>query len=149
MIDNLKKNIKRLLADQSLSANALEKRAGLKASAVQNILHGRSKKPSIDVIASIAKELNCSVEDLMGEGSVSSEKDVLSSQSFELSVIEAICPILFDELKKFNPTIDKSLLMKLLEEIHSYVLKLPNKDVNKAFIEWIVESFLSQTFKRW
>lgn len=62
----LQKNIKQQLKKQNLSIAELERRIGLRH-AVVNILHGRSKNPSIHLAHAIAKELGFSVESMLTE----------------------------------------------------------------------------------
>ena len=62
----LQNNIKLQLNKKNISIAELERRAGLRH-AVINILRGRSKNPSIKIASAIAKELECSIEDLITE----------------------------------------------------------------------------------
>ena len=50
--------------EKGLSAFALERIAGLKTTAVYNILNDKSKNPKFDTLVRIAKALDCSVYDL-------------------------------------------------------------------------------------
>lgn len=62
----LQENIKRKLKKQKLSIAELERRTGLRHSVI-NIMHGRSKNPSAKTTLAIAKELGCSIEELLTE----------------------------------------------------------------------------------
>lgn len=66
-MNTLKTNIKNEMEKKSWSVHALERQAGLRPSAIRNILYGRSKNPSLSVIQSIANALECSVADLIDE----------------------------------------------------------------------------------
>ncbi len=59
--------LKQKMEQEGITAYALEKRAGLKPSAVNNIIYGKSKNPSITVLKAISRALNCTVADLIGE----------------------------------------------------------------------------------
>ena len=153
MINALKKNLKKLLSDQNISAHALEKKAGLKPSAIQNILQGRSKRPGIDVIVAISKELGCTVEDLMDsedavQGSVAQFVSPNVPKEWEISVIENISLMLFSELKKRYSFVDRSVFSLLLEESYSYALRTPRKEINRSFISWLAERVLREQKKR-
>ena len=63
---NIKDEIRDRLENKRLSISTLEKEAGLKKSAVSNILLDRSKKPSYETIKAIAKVFECSPEELIG-----------------------------------------------------------------------------------
>ena len=144
MIDTLKSNIKRLLSDHNLSAHALERRAGLKPSAIQNILHGRSKRPGIDVIYAIAQELNCSVDDLMERPiEAISPKVELAPPVWNIQALETIIPILLLELKKHQKTVEKNTLLILLNEVYSYAEKTDTQNVSHSFIAWLTERVLT------
>src|SRR5581483_645813 len=62
----MQENIKRQLQAKNMTAAELERRTGI-PHAVVNILHGRSKNPSIKTAQAIAKELGCSVEELLAD----------------------------------------------------------------------------------
>lgn len=47
-IDNLQETIQEKLEENKISVKELERQAGLKVSAVQNILSGRSNNPGIE-----------------------------------------------------------------------------------------------------
>ena len=63
----ISRHIKEKMVEKGLSAHALEKLAGLKLSAVQNIIYGRSKNPSVNILIPIAQALGCTVSDLLEE----------------------------------------------------------------------------------
>jgi transcriptional regulator with XRE-family HTH domain len=66
MSSYLQAQIKIRMEAKNLSIYALEKKAGLKRSAVRNIIQGFSKKPGAEVLLAIAQILECTVEDLAG-----------------------------------------------------------------------------------
>lgn len=135
MIDNLKRNIKTLLKHQNLSAYSLEKKAGLRPSAIQNILQGRSKNPGIDAVVAIATELGCTVEDLIRN----KEPVQTISETFDLALLDGIISILIPELQKTHREISLQSFIGLLKDVYLYTQKMPNQEINKAFIEWLVE----------
>lgn len=72
MNEQLILKIKEKMENQHLSVYALEKEAGLKPQAVRNILWGKSKNPGGAVLKAIAKVLNCSVDELLGDNKLES-----------------------------------------------------------------------------
>jgi transcriptional regulator with XRE-family HTH domain len=66
LVDTIQEQLRTRIPDKNLNARELERRAGLKMSAVRNILSGHSKNPGIEVIAAIAKVLECSTDELLG-----------------------------------------------------------------------------------
>lgn len=77
----LQRNIKRQLQAKNLSVAELERRIGIRH-AVVNILHGRSKNPSIHLTHAIAKELGLSLESMLAADDVTfSSTDASSSKA--------------------------------------------------------------------
>jgi transcriptional regulator with XRE-family HTH domain len=150
MINNLGLNIRNLLLDQNISAYAVERRAGLKPSVLQNILQGRSKRPGIDVVAAIAKELGCSIEFLIGEKNPS-PVTLKTAEGifplFDLQLLEAISTTIFSILKKQRTTIRFPLFCAALEESYQYMAKLPEPKIDYNFIVWLVERFVAEDSK--
>lgn len=134
----LQKNLLSQLKEKNMSINALEKISGLKQSAIQNIIRGRSKKPSADLLMAIAQALDCSVEDLL-------KSDHLHSPASS-SIKKQWAPELYrDALKKVQSILDskkivsdKDHVLKTVEEVYLYSLEgnLPHAD--QRFAEWIV-----------
>ena len=58
----------------SISVNELERRAGVKPYSIRNILHGKSSKPSAEIVFAIAKEIGCSVEELLSSNFIEGKK---------------------------------------------------------------------------
>jgi transcriptional regulator with XRE-family HTH domain len=67
MIEMLVEKIKFLLEENNLSVQALEKKAGLKANAVYNLISGNIKKPKLQTVQSLSQALSCSFEDLVDD----------------------------------------------------------------------------------
>ena len=63
----LKDNLRSLIDKHNISVHALEKKAKLKIHSIQNILTGRSKKPSAETLQAIASVLGTTVEKLLSE----------------------------------------------------------------------------------
>jgi len=70
---NLKQKIREKLNEQNLSVAALEKKAGLKMSAVRNILRGQTRKPSAYTLKKISDALNCKIDDLLVEDHINNK----------------------------------------------------------------------------
>ena len=82
--------IKRRMIAKSLNIQSLEKKAGLKISAVRNILNGTSKKPNVFTLYAIAEALSCSILDLLGSdmtgGAESSRNSPNASRPWDSSL---------------------------------------------------------------
>jgi transcriptional regulator with XRE-family HTH domain len=165
MNTKLQANIKKRLSVRSLSVSELERRAGLKQSTVQNILHGRSKNPSIETIKCIAQELNCSIEELIGEIVFSGASDNASSSpglkaaspsttglaegrfgaeeesSWNADLfIKAIITVQ-TILDKKNIKLPKKQILASVEEVYKYSIGI-SEDIDRRFAEWIIEKIL-------
>lgn len=134
---------------EGFSAYSLERSAGLKANAVHNIISGRSKNPSINILQSIAKALNCSVSDLIGEEVVNStsappqEKIITSStisNTIENKELYIECLIYFCTLlRKHKCWLGKEKVWSCIDELYLYSLKTNKKKVDKHFAKWFFE----------
>lgn len=146
---NLSERIKIKLSHQGLSTAAFEKKAGLKPGAVNNILYGRSKNPTISIIQSIASAFECRISDLIDDdfSSAGDEKlnNFLSSdttpwnqelyiQSFEYAVTL---------IRSMNISCSKTKLLDCVEEIYRYSNKGQSATVDKRFSEWLIEKMIS------
>jgi len=144
----LQKNLRDILSKNNLSVSELERRAGLKQRAIQNILMGRSTNPGIDIISQLAKNLGCSIEELISEQTLDikkSEKKPEPPNHFPWN------PILFNNTfefvnqfiteKKITPPINK--VLDCIREIYSYCFDNDKNVLDKKFAEWIVNNRFS------
>lgn len=132
MNDTLSTNIRQHLAERNMTVSELERRTGLKH-AIINILHGRSKNPTIRVAQAIAKELNCRVEDLFA----SNPSNPLSNEPWNGDLYaEVVAGILARTVHK---QISYHLARQWIEEIYQYVLKSPTKQLDEYFLDWFVD----------
>jgi transcriptional regulator with XRE-family HTH domain len=143
--------MRKKMQEEGLSAYALEKRAGLKPSVVHNILQGRSKNPAISTLHSVAKALNCTVSDLIGEEAPSlslPQQDSVSSPIFihnnelYINCLAYLCSF----LKKRKIFLDRDQVLNYVNEIYAFSLKKGSNRVDAHFVEWIVEKNMKQDF---
>jgi transcriptional regulator with XRE-family HTH domain len=147
MSSYLQEQIKERMGAKNLTIYALEKKAGLNRSAVRNILQGFSKKPSADILKSIATVLECTLDDLVGSNEVSSE--VLKSTSRTPTNIRETHmwkeTLFFDAVKTISHLIaEKSLVLKLdqvtglINEAYKYSISKNSDHVDQDFCKWLV-----------
>lgn len=147
-LSTLQYELRHRMQDKGISANALEKRAGLKPSAVQNILQGKSKRPTALLLQAIANELNCSISDLLGE---SPNKEVgLEAMRLDLGKInnswdsklyvEAI-QIVEELLTKKKISANKETVLKYAEEIYRYSTESQSGQLDHYFASWLVDHY--------
>jgi len=123
------------MQENNISAHALEKRAGLKSSAVHNILYGRSKNPSLNLIQTIAETLNCTLSELLDDNQpASSEVNAPWESGLYIECLETISHIL--KTKKIQ--IPRKEILDCVDEVYFYSLKNEQKIADKKFAEWII-----------
>lgn len=147
----IRKQIISKMKQNNISAHALEKKAGLKPSAVQNILYGRSKNPSIFILQAISKALDCSITDLIGEQNIelsltippsSPKKDILWNCELYLDSLESVSHFL--KKKKCHHLKEKRIL-DYVDEVYMYSLKKGLKSADLYFTKWLIERNYMET----
>lgn len=136
----LQMQLKKRLQDNGLSANALEKRAGLKPSAVQNILQGKSKHPTAVLLQAISKELNCSVSDLLDQNQSEKQEKPIEKVNWNSKLYVEAIQLVEDLLSKEKIEVTKEVVLKYADEIYRYSLKEGNLD--HRFAQWLIEQYL-------
>ncbi|EKE10416.1 MAG: hypothetical protein ACD_16C00036G0006 [uncultured bacterium] len=139
-------NIKKKISEVGLSVHALEKKAGLKQSAVQNILYGKSKKPSLHLIQSIAQVLHCTTSELLEEGigglsrKENEEKPtILQTETWNVDLYIDTLRIINSLSKKNKNSLSKDEFFSCAEEIYLYSLKTDKLKPDKHFAEWLID----------
>ncbi len=141
--------IKSKMEALDISAHGLEKKAGLRPSAVQNILYGRSKNPSIFIVQAIAQALDCSVADLIGEQeSINLDYNPKASLN-QLNKDDAAwdCALYLDSLetvarllkRKKHYHLKSMTILDYADEVYTYSLKRGIHSVDVYFTEWLIE----------
>lgn len=146
MSTSIAKHISTRMRAKNLTLTALEKEAGLKPSAVQNILRGRSKRPSADILQAVADVLGCSVKELLTQQETSYEEDLAQSNTKLLSH-EYEHPELFLEIVNFVNNALKNKENKLtieqfmscIQEIYLHSLQKAPKHMDEEFAEWWID----------
>ncbi len=137
IMNALQDNIKRQLHAKNMTAAELERRTGL-PHAVINILHGRSKNPSIRTAQAIAKELGCSIEELFGNtteiATSTSEPPAWNMQLYS-AAFQALCKQV--EASKLQPSPEQ--MSQWLTDIYKYSLGAKDAIVDARFVQWLLE----------
>lgn len=137
---HLSQKIQDYASRNNVSISELERRAGLKPCTIRNIIHGRSKNPTIDTIAQIANELNCSVEKLLSKEDLT-EKELLPEN---VTILKKCTEIVFENLISRKATPKMSEIFKYVEDVYNYTAKKNAKTPDKEFVEWLGEKILSK-----
>lgn len=159
----LNQKLKQKLDESGLSVHALEKKAGLKRSAVQNILHGRSKKPSAEILFAISKVFGCSIRELLDKNSPSvryegSQPLLTENPAPQESLIAAnpdkplnielyvkatkTAEKLF---KKFSSSYNEAIALRYILEVYQYASNSHHDNIDSYFAEWLFKKTFEDT----
>lgn len=140
--NNLKAQVLNRMKEKNLGPIELEKRAGLTRGAATNIIHGRSKNPTLETISSIANVLNCTIDELLEDP----EKTVIKTVKKQDHQYETLIDLFYQVLdhtvlciKNVKQDLSLDQFLDALREGYVYSLLKNNKQVDKKFIEWIID----------
>lgn len=132
----LQKNLRHRLEENNISANALERKAGLKPSAVQNILQGKSKRPAAELLIAISNELGCAVEDLLSEKKDS--RDQKGVKEWIPTLYVNSLRVVQLELERMKVNLEKQEVLALADEVYTYSVRGSTQFADKRFATWLV-----------
>jgi transcriptional regulator with XRE-family HTH domain len=145
----LQEQINTRMKEKNLTANTVEKKAGLKISAVRNILLGKSKNPGVEILIAIANTLECSVDELLGKNLSNSKQ--LSGNLSPHQKDQELCVWKHDlykdslrsaqnhiEKHKLSPTSEQMLFF--VREIYFYSLNSTDNIADQRFTKWIIDN---------
>jgi len=138
LMGNLKHILKKKIEEQGISAHALEKMAGLKPSAVQNILYGRSKNPSILTIKAIADALGCEITTLI-DIPESAKKEPTPNHIWDQELYLECSTACNESLHHMGMSFSKDAILNIIDETYHYTVSNTLKKPDKNFIRWIIE----------
>lgn len=145
MTTHLARQIAARLKAKNLSINMLEKEAGLKSRAVQNIMRGKSKKPSAELLRAIAGILDCSIEDLLGnevffnnETPLKSRTDILFNKYENPEVLTEALNSINRKLKGKDHLINAQQVIDCLTETYVHALQKTPHSIDEEFIDWYI-----------
>lgn len=145
----LQQKLKAKIQETGISVHALEKKAGLKPSAVQNILQGRSKKPNAEILHAVAKVLGCNIYELIG-----SEPSTIVSQ-----VTTGMMEVIYDDYKSelfleavrmankifktkgIKPT--NQIAFSYICDIYGYSIETKATTIDVRYAEWLARKRFS------
>ncbi len=134
MNNALQTNIRRQLQEKNMSAAELERRTGI-PHAVINILHGRSKNPSIRTAQAIAKELGCSIEELFSE----QQSNIDNINPCNLQLYKSVFNVMCEHIEKLNLQPTPEQMSSWLSDIYKYSQSSPEKRIDLRFVQWLLE----------
>lgn len=135
----LQKNLERLIKEKDYQIAGLERRAGLRKNNIYNILKGLSKKPSAEILQSIADTLGVSVKDLYS--SSTSSRKFLNKDDY--SLIEKVIKKTTETTQNLNIEMTLVDFINVTKEIFEYSAISETNEPDDRFIRWT----LQQKFK--
>jgi transcriptional regulator with XRE-family HTH domain len=133
-------SIKRKLLEQNLTVSALEKKAGIRPSSLQNIIQGRSKNPNLDTLKTVAKALECSVSDLLEEDRISADIELfLGKNAWNQDRYFDIISSVISVCRKSKRILPKKVFLLAVEEIYDYALRYSKNNVDQDLIDWVLQ----------
>lgn len=141
MAHSVAEKIRHKIESQNLSVMGLEKKAGLKVHAVQNILSGQSKKPNVDTLVAVANALGCTLSDLI-DGAPASKTSSSNSKTDSFSnweLLEEINIYVVREMKKIHNNISPLVFSETIQEIYAYCEDIGNGAFDKGFATWVLK----------
>lgn len=147
----LQQRLKEKLSEAGLSVHALEKQAGLKRSAVQNILHGRSKKPSAQILQAVAKILGCDINELLSthsatHASFTNSAIASAEQTFNARLYTEAAQVAGDILQQAMAIPSTSQALFYIQEIYQYSVETNKTHIDNDFALWLAnKTFLAHS----
>jgi transcriptional regulator with XRE-family HTH domain len=132
----LKDNIETLIEKNDYRVSKVEELARLKHGNISNILSGRSKKPSAEILLSIAKVFGVTVEDLFRNKEISPTTHLSSN---EISLFLDIVIYLSNKIESLNIKIYYQDLISMINEIFEYSIGNKDYELDKKFIDWYIK----------
>jgi len=130
----LQKNLERIVKDRNYQITELERKAGLKKNNIYNIIKGISKKPSAELLQSVADALGITIKDLYNPAI---ENTVyLNDNDFKL--MENVLKSIIEEAQKIQLKITEVELTNIMLEVFKYSKPDPKQNIDKKFINWLL-----------
>ena len=145
-MNSLKSKIESEIKKKNWSVHALERQAGLKPSAIQNILRDRSKNPSISMIQAIASALGCSITDLIDENENKDKKNDKTElykntyswdQPLFCACMQEFLLVISQEQIYFT---DQAKICEIINKLYNYCCMNDLKKPDRNFLKWLFET---------
>ncbi|WP_039454886.1 helix-turn-helix domain-containing protein [Candidatus Jidaibacter acanthamoebae] len=147
LAEKLREIIAQKIEEQKRTISSVEKIAGLPQNAVRNIVEGRSQNPTITTLHAIARALNCSLDELIGNlsssnvaGFNSNKADKhLDSIEWNPDLFHKITEAIIAYIKEINLQPKLPQILFFIEESYVYSVTKKNNEFDPQFIEWLIE----------
>ncbi len=135
----LKDNIESLISQKNYRVSKVEELAGIKHGNLSNILSGRSKKPSAEILLSIANVFGVTIEELFKNKAIQPSKYLTKE---ELNLFLNIITYLNNQIDSKELNIYYQDFIFMVNEVYEYSSSNEDKEIDNKFIDW----YLKQKF---
>lgn len=136
MATALQIRLKHLMQEKNLRTSDLEKLAGLKMSAVRNIMLGKTKHPKAETLQAIVDVLGCTIADLLGKETQKEDahpSPKVGCPQLLLEAAQSLVSLL--EQEKSELTLDQACL--IIKETYAYSAQNNSKKADHQFAKWL------------
>lgn len=144
MSTHLANQISSRMRAKNLSVASLEREAGLTNHSVRNILRGKSKRPSAEVLLAVADVLGCSINDLMvkeeifeNTGYSGDKQDILNSDYKPSELMEQAVKVVNAKVHQMGKILTLKQFLSCVEEVYIHALQR-GKSVDEAYADWFI-----------
>jgi transcriptional regulator with XRE-family HTH domain len=131
------------------SISQLSSKLGISKEVLRQIFNGTTKNPSVHIMAKIAEEFNCSIEELIGKSSRISSMPTINPNSTHydkkllLDASNYVINFISEKINKDSLDIKLNKITDSIEAIYDYSYKKNPKLLDTQFADWYCQnSFL-------
>ncbi|ASX28171.1 transcriptional regulator [Rickettsia sp. MEAM1 (Bemisia tabaci)] len=138
----LQKNLYKFIKERNIQITELERKAELKKNSVYNIIKGISRKPSAEILQTIADTLGVLIKDLYNPNI--KVNDYLGQDDYIL--FQKILPEIIKTIKKLNLVVSETEFSQTLNEVFNYYRPTPDESIDNKIIEWILHQRVQEKY---
>ena len=138
----LQKNLYKFIKERNIQITELERKAELKKNSVYNIVKGISRKPSAEILQTIADTLGVSIKDLYSPNI--KVNDYLGQDDYIL--FQKILPEIIKTIKKLNLVVSETEFSQTLNEVFNYYRPTPDESIDNKIIAWILHQRVQEKY---
>jgi len=112
----LQKNLYKFIKERNIQITELERKSDLKKNSVYNIIKGISKKPSAEILQTIADTLGVTIKDLYDPAI--KVNDYLNKHDY--SLLEKTFPKIINTINELNLVVSELEFTQVLSEVFRY-----------------------------
>jgi len=151
IIDNLKRNIVRKAQEKHLKIGSLERMANMGNGALRQVFYGNSKNPGLLFVKKIADILDCSIDELVADGTKDAEistKSLVNIRKQDLpihsSLLTEICRISSKYIidNSYKATLDE--FFDLVKDVYIFSINKGYSKANSELIAWTFDKHFNK-----